>query len=157
MLFGMPVVIMARGRIPQALLDLKVAGFGVLHDLTANEKKEGLEVVYQLLRLSDGARGTLKAQLPHEQLVMPSVVAIHPGAEWHEREVFDMFGISFSDHPDLRRILLPEDWEGHPLRKDYPVGGFKDTTPLWAFEEAASLQKLPERTLLEEDILKGQE
>jgi NADH-quinone oxidoreductase subunit C len=65
----------------------------------------------------------LKAQLTEDDLYIDSVVDIWNGANWHEREACDMYGILFNDHPDLRRILMPEDWEGYPLRKDYPLKG----------------------------------
>jgi NADH-quinone oxidoreductase subunit C len=61
----------------------------------------------------------LKTRVPREDARIESVTSLWPGAEWHEREVYDLFGIVFEGHPDLRRILLPDDWEGHPLRKDY--------------------------------------
>ncbi len=64
----------------------------------------------------------LRVQVPADDPVVPSLFEIHPGTEALEREVFDMFGIRFDGHPDLTRILMPEDWEGHPLRKDFAVG-----------------------------------
>ena len=85
-----------------------------------------VEVVYHLSSFTHKHRFTLKMVLPRWQdakagqlPVVPSVTSIWPAADWHEREVFDLSGISFSGHPDLRRILLAEDWVGHPLRKDY--------------------------------------
>ena len=64
----------------------------------------------------------MRVQVPADDPTLPTLFDIHPGTEAMEREAFDMFGISFTDHPDLSRILMPEDWEGHPLRKDYEVG-----------------------------------
>jgi NADH-quinone oxidoreductase subunit C len=69
----------------------------------------------------------MKVRVPGDDAWVPSVVSIYPAAEWPEREVFDLFGIAFEGHPDLRRILMPDDWEGYPLRKDYPVQIRKDT------------------------------
>lgn len=79
------------------------------------------EVVYNLLSLTHSHRFRLKAQVPESDPRIASVVPVWRGAEWHEREVYDMFGVVFEGHPDPRRILMPDDWEGHPLRKDYPL------------------------------------
>ena len=78
---------------------------------------------YHLLALREGApRVRVQVWLDEDERV-PSVIGVWPTADWHEREAFDLMGIEFSGHPNLRRILLDDDWEGHPLRKDYPIGG----------------------------------
>jgi NADH-quinone oxidoreductase subunit C len=90
------------------------------------------EVVYNLYSLPYTLHGVshgsnrrifLKIRIPEEDATAPSVVGVYPGANFPEREIFDMFGIKFIGHPDLRRILMSEDWIGHPQRKDYPLGG----------------------------------
>jgi NADH-quinone oxidoreductase subunit C len=83
---------------------------------------ERFEVVVGLLDHGRPARLRLRVQVPESDAHLPSLWRIHPGVDALEREVFDMFGISFDDHPDLTRILMPEDWVGHPLRKDYDSG-----------------------------------
>ncbi len=90
------------------------------------------EVVYHLYSLQHKRRLRLKVQVADGEAV-PSVTGVWESANWHEREVFDLFGVPFSGHPDLRRILMPDDWEGHPLRKDYPV----EASPKWWEEEPA--------------------
>ena len=83
---------------------------------------ERFEVVVNLLDLVNRRRVRLRVQVPEDDAVLPTLFEVHPGTEAMEREVFDMFGVAFSDHPDLTRILMPEDWVGHPLRKDYDIG-----------------------------------
>ncbi len=81
------------------------------------------EVNYHLVSLHRRERLRLKVRVSTADPVVESVTSVWPTAGWHEREIFDLFGVRFDGHPNLRRILLPEDWEGHPLRKDYPVEG----------------------------------
>jgi NADH-quinone oxidoreductase subunit C len=81
------------------------------------------EVVYHLHSIERQLRVRLKCRLGGEHPEIESVTSVWAGANWYEREVFDLFGIRFLNHPDLRRIMMPEDWVGHPLRKDYPVTG----------------------------------
>ena len=83
------------------------------------------EIVYLLHSIERNERLRLKCRLPSDRAEIDSVTSVWPGANWYEREVFDLFGVVFLNHPDLRRIMMPEDWEGHPLRKDYPVTGLK--------------------------------
>ena len=83
---------------------------------------ERFEVVVNLLDIVHRRRIRLRVQVPEAECTLPSLFDIHPGAEAYERETYDMFGVSFTGHPDLTRILMPEDWIGHPLRKDYEVG-----------------------------------
>ncbi len=77
------------------------------------------DVVYQVRSFRNGATLRLKVRVPAEKPEVPSLTAVWPAANWHERETYDLMGITFTGHPDLRRILMPETWEGHPLRKDY--------------------------------------
>jgi NADH-quinone oxidoreductase subunit C len=111
-------------------------GFLVCADLTAVDylayaadrglppgvEPQRYEVVVGLLSHGSRERLRLRVQVPADDPTCPSLFDVHPGVEALEREVFDMFGIRFDGHPDLTRILMPEDWEGFPLRKDYPVG-----------------------------------
>lgn len=90
------------------------------------KREPRFEVVYNLYSIPRADRIRVKIRVPEEEEV-PSVTGVWPTANWHEREVFDMFGLRFTGHPDLQRILMPEDWEGYPLRKDYPV----EEMPRW--------------------------
>jgi NADH-quinone oxidoreductase subunit C len=85
------------------------------------------EVVYLLHSIARNERLRLKCRVGGERPEIDSVTGVWRAANWYEREVFDLFGVRFRNHPDLRRLLMPEDWEGHPLRKDYPVTGTKYT------------------------------
>lgn len=84
-------------------------------------KEQGLEVVARVENLDSNFALTMKTRLPAGEARCPSLVPVYKGADWMERECYDMFGIRFEGHPDLRRILLPQDWEGHPLLKSYAV------------------------------------
>jgi NADH-quinone oxidoreductase subunit C len=100
--------------------------FEFLADVTAvdwYQREPRFEVVYILASLDPSSRKRLrlKVRVPGTDPRLPSVAGVWPSAGWAEREVFDLFGIVFDGHADLRRILMPEDWEGYPLRKDYPV------------------------------------
>jgi len=102
--------------------------FKYLSDLTVVDlypREPRFEVVYHLLSFEPYQRLRLKVRLSGDNPRVESVVAIWPGANAFEREVFDLFGIQFDGHPFLRRILMPDDWEGHPLRKDYPTTGYR--------------------------------
>ena len=98
-----------------------------LSDLTAIDDLDRggdprFAVVYHLMSRSSLARLRVRALVPEDDPVIASASALFPAANWPEREVYDLFGIVFDGHPDLKRILLPDDWDGHPLRKDYPIG-----------------------------------
>lgn len=98
------------------------------------ERVPRYDVVYQLLSLSNQCFVRLKVrvgQRREEHPAVPTVTGVWPGANWYEREVNDLFGIIFTGHPDLRRILMPSDWTTHPLRKDYPLTGFDLPEPHW--------------------------
>ena len=100
--------------------------FNYLSDVTGLDRfpiEPRFELNYHLLSLSRREPLRLRVRVPGSDPVVDSVVPVWPTANWHEREIFDLLGVRFEGHPNLRRMLLPEDWEGYPLRKDYPVEG----------------------------------
>jgi NADH-quinone oxidoreductase subunit C len=102
--------------------------FTFLSDLSGVDRyplEPRFEVNYHLVSMKRRERLRLKVRVGGKNPAAPSVVAVWPTANWHEREVWDLLGVRFDGHPDLRRILMPEDWEGHPLRKDFPVTGYR--------------------------------
>src|SRR6266849_171741 len=102
--------------------------FNYLSDITCVDwypSEPRFEVIYHLLSIPNKERVRLKVRLSGETPALESITSVWPGANYFEREVFDLFGVRFSGHPYLRRLLMPEDWEGHPLRKDYPVEGYR--------------------------------
>jgi len=103
--------------------------FNLLTDATCLDRypvEPRFELNYHLVSIPRRGKVRLRVRLSGDDPVVDSLVTVWPGANWLEREIFDLFGIRFSGHPDLRRILLPEEWEGYPLRRDYPVEGFRD-------------------------------
>jgi NADH-quinone oxidoreductase subunit C len=110
------------------LRDYPECPFNYLADLTCVDwypSEPRFEVVYHLLSISTKERVRLKARLDGSSASIESVTSVWPAANFYEREVFDLFGIRFTGHPNLKRIMMPDDWEGHPLRKDYPVEGYR--------------------------------
>jgi NADH-quinone oxidoreductase subunit C len=120
-----------RSSIREACAMLKAAGntgFEFLVDVTCVDwypSEPRFEVVYHLLSMPRKDRVRLKVRVPGDEASVESITPVWPAADFFEREVFDLFGVRFSGHPHLRRIMMPEDWDGHPLRKDYPVEGYR--------------------------------
>ena len=112
------------------LKENKELEFDFLSDLCGVDRiaTDGVfEVVYHLYSIHKNHRVRIKALVPSEEPSIPTVTDVWKTANWHERETYDMFGITFDGHPDLRKILTPDDFEGHPLRKDYPLDGRQPT------------------------------
>lgn len=133
---GQPVVFPSRSTYFDTVVAFKDADFVTCSDLCAVDylsakearqlpagiEPERFEIVVSLLSISRMRRIRIRVQVPESDLSLPTLFFCYPGTENMEREVFDLFGISFTGHPDMSRILMPPDWEGHPLRKDYGVG-----------------------------------
>jgi NADH-quinone oxidoreductase subunit C len=113
----------------QFLRDHPELKFNLLSDVTCVDwypSEPRFEVVYQLTSIPRrGARLRLKVKLNSDDTTIQSVISVWPSSNFFEREVFDLFGIQFEGHPYLKRIMMPDDWKGHPLRKDYPVEGYR--------------------------------
>lgn len=124
---GELVVTVPRDAIVSVLMSLRdKAGFETIMDITAvdyPERPERFEVVYNLLSMTKNLRLRVKLNTD-EQKAVPSVVSVYPASNWFEREVYDLYGVLFSGHPDLRRIMTDYGFEGHPLRKDFPLTGY---------------------------------
>ncbi|HUE55038.1 MAG TPA: NADH-quinone oxidoreductase subunit C [Candidatus Udaeobacter sp.] len=103
--------------------------FNYLSDATSLDRfpiEPRFELNYHLVSIPNRSKIRLRTRVSGADPVVDSVVPVWPGAGWMEREIYDLMGIRFNGHPDLRRILLPDDWEGYPLRRDYPTEGFRD-------------------------------
>jgi NADH-quinone oxidoreductase subunit C len=126
--------------IRSTLQHLRGRGYAFLasvHGVDYYPEEPRLGVVYELLDMSRVDRITVKLRVPLDAPTVESVTADWPTANHQEREVYDMFGVSFDGHPDLRRILMPEDYEGHPQRRDFPIGG---EPVIFTFDEAKWLE-----------------
>ncbi len=137
------IVLEAQGVVEACRLLRDEYKFNLLGALTAVDfwpEDPRFAVVYQLYSMPHNAWLGLKVLLPGDAPQIPSVTKVYPNADWHEREVHDMFGVEFSDHPDLRRILMPYDWVGHPLRKDYPLG-YEEVQFTFNFDEIEKRKK----------------
>lgn len=158
-----PVLIVPREALVEtcrALRDTPSLNYSFLAEMTAVDwwpKEPRFEVVYHLANIGvadfprpgmsgQGARLRLKVRLAGADAVVPTLIPLWPNANWYEREVWDLFGIGFEGHPDLRRLLMPDEWEGHPARKDYPVQvnvPVRTTEPLQVTEQefVASIER----------------
>jgi NADH-quinone oxidoreductase subunit C len=137
---GETTVVVGRSALLEVLRFLKETpelGYTFLAYLSAWDawpEEPRFNVVYQLRDMSRPANLRVKVLVPGDDPVLPTVSGLHLNANWYERELWDMFGLKITGHPDLRRILMPEDWQGHPLRRDYPMG-YEEVEYTFNFEE----------------------
>ena len=126
--FGELTLTIVSEEICAAAAALQKAGYNFFEDLTAVDwypASPRFQLSYHLLSIPMKERVRLRAMIEEAIPTIDSITSLWPAANYYEREVFDLFGIRFEDHPNMRRILLPDDWKGHPLRKDYPVEGYR--------------------------------
>jgi len=135
---GDVTVVIPREKIMEACEQVKGLGFDLMSTLTAvdywPEQDPRFHVVYEFTSTTKNLRFSVRVPVPAVNPSLPTVSHIYRNANWRERELWDMFGIKAEGHPDLRRILMPADWEGHPLRKDYPLG-YEEPQFSFNFEE----------------------
>ncbi len=116
-------------KVVEACQQVRELGFELLSAMTAvdywPQEDPRFHVIYQFTSVSKNLVLTLRVPVPGINPCLPTMSGLYRNANWRERELWDMFGIKFTGHPDLRRILMPADWEGHPLRKDYPIHGYR--------------------------------
>jgi NADH-quinone oxidoreductase subunit C len=125
---GETTLTLARENIREACRVLRDAGYNFLADVTCLDmlpSEPRFHVIYHLLSHGRKERLRLKVPVSGDDTAVDSITPVWPSANFYEREVFDLFGVRFGEHPNLRRIMMPEDWAGHPLRKDYPVEGYR--------------------------------
>lgn len=126
--FGELTLTIAATEIRAACSTVQAAGYNFFEDMTAVDwypLSPRFQLSYHILSHARKERIRLRVLLDEAEPSVDSITPVWPGANFFEREVFDLFGIHFAGHPDLRRIMLPDDWKGHPLRKDYPVEGYR--------------------------------
>jgi NADH-quinone oxidoreductase subunit C len=135
---GEPSLVIPAEKIVAACQQVRDLGFELLSTMTAvdywPQEHPRFHVIYQFTSVSLNLVVTLRVPVAGINPSLPTVSHIYRNANWREREMWDMFGIKFLGHPDLRRILMPADWEGHPLRKDYPLG-YEEPQFTFNFEE----------------------
>jgi NADH-quinone oxidoreductase subunit C len=121
-------ITVAKENIVAACQAVQAAGYNFFEDVTAVDwypQEPRLQLSYHIVSHSLKERVRLAVQLDSSDLALDSITPVWPSANFYEREVFDLFGVTFQGHPRLTRIMMPEDWQGHPLRKDYPVEGYR--------------------------------
>ena len=145
---GDPRVIVTAAQIVEVATALREEfGFEYLSDITAvdywPQDDPRFHLVYQFSSLKNNCRLEVRIPLAGEEPSVPTISKVYWNANWSERELYDMFGIHIEGHPDLRRILMPHDWQGHPLRKDYPLG-YEEVQFSFNMEEIAKRKPHPE-------------
>ena len=126
--FGELTLTIAPDQVRAAAATVQAAGYNFFEDMTAVDwfpSAPRFQLSYHIVSHQYKERIRLRAMVDGEAPAVESITAVWPAANFYEREVFDLFGIRFEGHPNLRRIMLPDDWQGHPLRKDYPVEGYR--------------------------------
>lgn len=132
-------------QVAEALLSNPYSRMNYLRSVTGIDRGDGFEVAYNFANILTGTRLCLHVRCPKDNPKVPSLTPLWPGGDLQEREAYDMFGIIFEGHPDLRRILLDDKWIGHPLRKDYPLQGkLEDTQAMNAYLPDEFRRKLEE-------------